>query len=83
MSPQGDLSKRRACGLLGIARSGLSYALRLPGKDAPVLDAMRRLSSKYPRYGYRRIRIFLKREGLAMSEMARTAAMGSNRQTAF
>lgn len=64
---QGGLSKRRACGLLGIARSGLSYALRQPGKDAPVLDAMRRLSSQYPRYGYRRIRIFLKREGLAMS----------------
>jgi putative transposase len=64
---QGGLSKRRACGLLGIARSGLSYALRQPGKDAPVLDAMRRLSSQYPRYGYRRIRIFLKREGLTMS----------------
>jgi len=64
---QGGLSKRRACGLLGIARSGLSYALRQPGKDAPVLDAMRRLSSQYPRYGYRRIRIFLEREGLVMS----------------
>jgi len=64
---QGGLSKRRACGLLGIARSGLSYALRQPGKDAPVLEAMRRLSSQYPRYGYRRIRIFLKREGLTMS----------------
>ena len=64
---QGGLSKRRACGLLGLARSGLSYALRQPGKDAPVLDAMRRLSSQYPRYGYRRIRIFLNREGLTMS----------------
>lgn len=64
---QGGLSKRRACGLLGLARSGLSYALRQPAKDAPVIDAMRRLSSQYPRYGYRRIRIFLKREGLVMS----------------
>jgi putative transposase len=63
----GGLSKRRACGLLGIARSGLSYTLRQPAKDAPVVAAMRRLSSQYPRYGYRRIRIFLHREGMAMS----------------
>lgn len=64
---QGGLSKRRACGLAGLARSGLSYTLRQPAKDAPVVDAMRRLSSQYPRYGYRRIRIFLQREGLTMS----------------
>jgi len=63
---QRGLSKRRACGLMGIARSSLSYELRMPGKDAPVIEAMRRLSSHYPRYGYRRMRIFLGREGQAM-----------------
>jgi len=57
------LSKRRACGLLEMARSGLSYELRLPAKDAPVLAAMTTLSAQYPRYGYRRIRIFLQRQG--------------------
>ena len=57
------LSERRACGLLGIARSTLSYELRLPAKDAPVIQAMRSLSAQYPRYGYRRIRIFLRRQG--------------------
>ena len=78
MSPQGrreqvallcksGLSQRRACGLLGMARSGLSYTLRQPAKDAPVVAAMRRLSSQYPRYGYRRVRIFLHREGMPMS----------------
>jgi len=41
--------------------------LRQPAKDAPVVAAMHRLSSQYPRYGYRRIRIFLRREGLPMS----------------
>ena len=61
------IPKRRACGLIGMARSTLSYELRQPAKDAPVIAAMRRLSSQYPRYGYRRIRIFLRREGLAMS----------------
>jgi len=57
------LSERRACGLFGIARSTLSYELRLPVKDAPVIQAMKALSSQYPRYGYRRIRIFLQRQG--------------------
>lgn len=59
--------KRRACELIGMARSTLRYARRLPLRDAPVLSAMRRLAQQYPRYGYRRIRIFLKREGHEMS----------------
>ena len=67
MSPQArrehGLSERRACGLLGIARSTLSYELTLPAKDAPVIAAMKTLSAQYPRYGYRRIRIFLRRQG--------------------
>ena len=37
-------------------------------KDAPVIDAMRRLAAQYPRYGYRRIHVFLAREGFEMSE---------------
>jgi putative transposase len=60
------LSKRRACGLLEMARSGLSYELRLPAKDAPVIEDMKRLAAQYPRYGYRRIRIFLQRQGHAL-----------------
>jgi hypothetical protein len=36
------LSQRQACGLLAISRSALSYELRLPAKDAPVIEAMRR-----------------------------------------
>jgi transposase InsO family protein len=57
------LSERRACGLVGLPRSCLSYELRLPAKVAPVIDAMKALSAQYPRYGYRRIRIFLHRAG--------------------
>ena len=57
------LSQRRACGLLTLSRSALSYELRLPVKDAPVIEAMKTLSAQYPRYGYRRIRIFLRRQG--------------------
>jgi putative transposase len=36
-------------------------------KDAPVLTQMVELSAQYPRYGYRRIAIFLGRDGHAMS----------------
>jgi putative transposase len=36
-------------------------------RDAPSLEAMRRLAAQYPRYGYRRIRIFLRREVHHMS----------------
>jgi len=61
------LSGRRACALLSVARSTLGYQSRLAEKDAPALVAMRRLAAEYPRYGYRRIQIFLKREGHAMS----------------
>ncbi|SOD30347.1 putative transposase [Variovorax sp. YR752] len=61
------LSLRRACGLIGMSRATPSYELRLPAKDAPVLAAMKALSAQYPRYGYRRIRVFLRRSGFELS----------------
>lgn len=61
------LSSRRACALLSVARSALAYQSRLAAQDAPVLAAMRMLAAQYPHYGYRKIRIFLRREGHAMS----------------
>lgn len=61
------ISTRRACGLFGVARSMLTCQSRIQAKDAPVLEALKRLSEQYPRYGYRRIRIFLEREGHSMS----------------
>jgi putative transposase len=62
-----DLSQRRACTLLQTARSSLAYRSRLTAKDAEVLARMIELARLYPRYGYRRIMIFLRREGFAMS----------------
>ena len=43
---QRGVSKRRACGLIGIAPSGLSYEVRMPSKDAPAIEAMKRLSAQ-------------------------------------
>lgn len=53
--------------LIEIARSGLGYESVRAGRDAPTLEAMKRLAAQYPRYGYRRIRVFLRREGHGMS----------------
>jgi putative transposase len=36
-------------------------------RDEPVIAAMRELAAQYPRFGYRRIRVFLARRGMSMS----------------
>lgn len=61
------LSERRACTLLDVSRSGFRYERVKATADAPVLQRMKELALQYPRYGYRRIRIFLQREGCTMS----------------
>jgi putative transposase len=53
--------------LIELPRSILKYRSVRAGRDAPALDAMRRIAATYPRFGYRRVRIFLRREGRAMS----------------
>ena len=61
------LSSRRACALLSVARSTLGYVSRLIMRDRPAVEAMRALAGEYPRYGYRKVRIFLRRQGHVMS----------------
>jgi putative transposase len=57
------LSLPRACGLIGMSRATPNCQPRLPAKDAPVIEEMKALPAQYPRYGYRRIRVFLHRRG--------------------
>lgn len=64
---QRGLSQRRACTLLKVARSSLHYDSRLADRDAEALSVMSRLSAEYSRYGYRRIQVFMEREGHVMS----------------
>jgi putative transposase len=61
------LSVRRACTLFEVARSALGYRSRRAIADAPVVARMTELAAQYPRYGYRRVRIFLDRDGHRMS----------------
>ena len=62
------ISQRRACALLRIGRSSFYYSHKLPVKDAPVIEAMKKLSATYPRFGYRRIKIFLQREDILLGK---------------
>lgn len=62
------IAQRRACALMQVARSSLTYVPTLPQKNAPIAHAMQRLSAQYPRYGSRRIRIFLEREGIEIGK---------------
>ena len=64
---QRGLSVRRACALMSVARSTLRYESRLVKRDAPTIVVMRELAAQYPRYGYRRIQVFLERQGHRMS----------------
>jgi putative transposase len=61
------LSQRRSCTLLSVSRSAPGYRSVKAAKDAPVLARMTALGAQYPRFGYRRIRVFLEREDHGMS----------------
>lgn len=61
------MSQRAACRLFGATRSALQQPKKLEERDAPVMERMAALSAKNPRYGYRRIRVLLAREGQSMS----------------
>ncbi len=60
------VTHRRACTLMSVARSGLAYECKMPVKDGPVMAAMREYSALYPRYGARRVKVFLQRDGMVM-----------------
>ena len=61
-------SERRACRYLGLHRSTYRYrAQPLLPKQVQLHQRIVALSWQYPRYGYRRIRVLLAREGWSVS----------------
>ena len=58
-----EISERRACELMDQPRSTQRYRSSQPDKDKPLVEAIRRLAKKYPRYGYRLITAKLRQEG--------------------
>ena len=59
----GLCSARRACRYLSLSRSSWHYRERGGAGKKKLIERITTLSRKYPRYGYRRIRALLMREG--------------------
>lgn len=57
------VSERRACRVIGQARSSQRYRPRKREPDARIEARLHALSQAHPRYGYRRITALLRREG--------------------
>jgi len=60
------MSERRACDVTGFGRSVIRYGSRRPDDDA-VRDRMRSLAAERRRFGYRRLHVLLKAEGLVVN----------------
>ena len=58
-----DVSERRACKVAGQHRSTQRRRAKIPHDEPRLVAAMRRLSRRFPRYGYRMITTLLRREG--------------------
>lgn len=61
------MSVTRACGLIGICRSVYCYQSKRSAANAPVVDRLKELAAEKRRYGYRRLHVLLRREGLQIN----------------
>ena len=61
------VSERRACRLLGFARTSYHYRSRRDPRTA-LRQRMREIAAARVRYGYRKIRVLLQREGFEVSK---------------
>jgi putative transposase len=65
---QYQMSRVRACRLVGLNRSSLSYQPSRPD-DSMVRQRLRELAAERRRFGYRRLGWLLAREGRAINHM--------------
>jgi putative transposase len=61
------LSERRACRLVGIGRSTLRYRSRPRPEEESLRRRLRELAAVRPRFGYRRLHVLLRREGVIIN----------------
>lgn len=59
---------RRACALIRVSRSSFYYHHKMPQKDELIIESMKELSKQHPRFGVRRIRVILKRQGISLGK---------------
>ena len=63
MQDETAISQRRACRLVGLSRSVLSYRSPKQHSDAVLQGRLRELAAERKRFGYRRLHVLLRREG--------------------
>jgi putative transposase len=61
------VSARRACRVLSLSRSRWHYRPRRPALDAPLRARLKELASARPRFGYKRLHVLLRREGVRVN----------------
>ncbi len=61
------LPERRACRLVGIGRSTLRYRSRPRPEEESLRQRLRELAAERPRFGYRRLHVLLRREGVIVN----------------
>ena len=70
-----QLSRRRACRLVGLAESSCRYQRTVRSDEAGLKAEVRELAGMHPRYGYRRVWVMLNRRRRASQK----ATVGHNR----
>ena len=61
------VSARRVCRLVGLSRSRWHYRPQRLARDAPIRARLRELAGQRPRFGYRRLHLLLRREGVVVN----------------
>jgi putative transposase len=61
------VSARRACELISLSRSRWHYKPVRPERDRPVRERLKLLAAERPRFGYKRLTVLLRREGLVIN----------------
>ena len=53
--------------LIGLSRSRWHYRPQRPVRDAPLRERLKTLATKRPRFGYKRLHVLLRREGIVVN----------------
>ena len=61
------LSERRACRVIRAHRTTMRYQRRQKGDEPQVRERLQEWAAAHPRWGYRRLHLLLRREGLAIN----------------
>lgn len=61
-----EMSERRACSVIGADRASVRYRSRRPD-DADLRERLRELAGERRRFGYRRLNVLLRREGIIVN----------------